>query len=257
MLKKYFFFDIDGTLTDINTGIAIPSAIETIKKLQENGHFVAICTGRACFFAKDVMEELNIKNMVCYCGGGLVVDGVLIKNIPLPIEDVRKIVNECEANNIGYMAQLDDSPQCFSKNNLIDIQANVEKKKAILNVDKNFDIDKVDEVYKVYISVLPKDEYKIPSLKKLGPLRLKPDYLIVQYDKKHEGIIDMMEYLNADIKDVVTFGDDTNDIAMCDPRWISIAMGNGKDELKQKATYVTDSNINDGIKKACEHFGWI
>ena len=33
MDKKYFFFDIDGTLTDIQTGIPVPSALETIKKL--------------------------------------------------------------------------------------------------------------------------------------------------------------------------------------------------------------------------------
>ncbi len=32
MDKKYFFFDIDGTLTDIKTGIPVPSALETIKK---------------------------------------------------------------------------------------------------------------------------------------------------------------------------------------------------------------------------------
>ena len=44
---------------------------------------------------------------------------------------------------------------------------------------------------------------------------------------------------------------------MFDPCWTSIAMGNGKDELKKKATYVTDTNVNDGIEKACRHFGWI
>ena len=39
--------------------------------------------------------------------------------------------------------------------------------------------------------------------------------------------------------------------------WFSIAMGNGCQALKDKADYVTDTNVNDGIKKACEHFGWI
>ena len=27
--------------------------------------------------------------------------------------------------------------------------------------------------------------------------------------------------------------------------------------LKDMASYVTDTNVNDGIKKACEHFEWI
>ncbi|MCF0109993.1 MAG: HAD hydrolase family protein, partial [Erysipelotrichaceae bacterium] len=57
--------------------------------------------------------------------------------------------------------------------------------------------------------------------------------------------------------DVVVFGDDYNDLVMFDKQWFSIAMGNACEELKQKADYVTDLNVNDGIYKACEHFGWI
>ena len=34
MSKKYFFFDIDGTLTDRSTGEVVPSALEAIHKLQ-------------------------------------------------------------------------------------------------------------------------------------------------------------------------------------------------------------------------------
>ena len=48
-----------------------------------------------------------------------------------------------------------------------------------------------------------------------------------------------------------------NDMDMFHSDWLSIAMGNGCQALKEKADYVTDTNVNDGIKKACEHFGWI
>ena len=41
-MKKYFFFDIDGTLTNIHTGKLVESGLETLRKLEENGHFVAI-----------------------------------------------------------------------------------------------------------------------------------------------------------------------------------------------------------------------
>ena len=78
-----------------------------------------------------------------------------------------------------------------------------------------------------------------------------------QPDNKRQGIIKMMEHLQADVKDVVVFGDDYNDMDMFSPEWFSIAMGNGCQELKDMADYVTDANVNDGIKKACEHFGWI
>ena len=76
-------------------------------------------------------------------------------------------------------------------------------------------------------------------------------------DNKRGGIVKMMEYLGADIKNVVVFGDDYNDMDMFCKDWFSIAMGNGCQDLKDMASYVTDTNVNDGIKKACEHFEWI
>lgn len=52
MEKKYLFFDIDGTLTNRATGEIVPSAKEALQRLEENGHFVAIATGRAHYKAE-------------------------------------------------------------------------------------------------------------------------------------------------------------------------------------------------------------
>lgn len=53
MEKKYLFFDIDGTLTDRATGEIVPSAKEVLQRLEENGHFVAIATGREHYKAEN------------------------------------------------------------------------------------------------------------------------------------------------------------------------------------------------------------
>ena len=42
MMKKYFFFDIDGTLTNIHTGQLVPSGVETLRKLEEKGANIAL-----------------------------------------------------------------------------------------------------------------------------------------------------------------------------------------------------------------------
>ena len=115
--------------------------------------------------------------------------------------------------------------------------------------------EKADAIYKVYVAIPKEDEEKLTTKELVGHLRFEPEYLMFQPDNKRGGIIKMMEHLNADIKDVVVFGDDYNDMDMFCPEWFSIAMGNACQDLKDIANYVTDSNVDDGIKNACEHFG--
>ena len=82
-MKKYFFFDIDGTLTDLKTHQIVPSAKVALEKLKQAGHFVCLNTGRAHYKAEKTRKEFNFENMVCNGGNGIVLDGILKENIPL------------------------------------------------------------------------------------------------------------------------------------------------------------------------------
>ena len=78
-----------------------------------------------------------------------------------------------------------------------------------------------------------------------------------QPDNKKGGILKMMEILHAPLQDVVVFGDDYNDLDMFDKDlWTCVAMGNACDALKEKAAYITDNNVDDGIYHICEKMGW-
>ena len=50
-----------------------------------------------------------------------------------------------------------------------------------------------------------------------------------------------------DIKEVIAFGDNFNDIEMIEYAGIGVAMANAEEELKQKADYTTLSNEEDGV----------
>lgn len=71
MRKKYFFFDIDGTLTDRSTGRIVSSAAEAVRKLKAAGHFVSIATGRARYKAERFRQENGFDHMVCNGGHGI------------------------------------------------------------------------------------------------------------------------------------------------------------------------------------------
>lgn len=61
------------------------------------------------------------------------------------------------------------------------------------------------------------------------------------------------QQLGLSVDEVSVFGDDLNDLEMIAHYPHSVAMGNGVDEVKAAAGYVTAANDNDGIAKALFH----
>ena len=94
MGRKFFFFDIDGTLTDRKTGLIVPSAAEALQRLREAGHFVAINTGRAHYKARKFFDENGFENMVCNGGMAIVIDKKLVENSPLIIENALALYHQ-------------------------------------------------------------------------------------------------------------------------------------------------------------------
>ena len=257
MNKKYFFFDIDGTLTDRATGKIVPSAQVALNELQKAGHFVAIATGRAHYKARNFMESVGLHDMVCCGGGGLVIHDELVQNIPLDLEKSKAIAKQALSLGYGVLFTLDDSIKVYTQDHTFQNQVGDRKEPTEYVYDENLDVDELNVIYKMYISI-PKEKEKELTLKDtLGNLRFVPDYLMFQYDAKHQGILDMMQHIGGDLKDVVVFGDDTNDMVMFDPQWTSVAMGNACQELKDIATIVTDANVDDGIYNICKKMEWI
>ena len=256
MRKKYFFFDIDGTLTNDHTKQIIPSSQLALQKLEEAGHFVSIATGRAHYKARPFMEKVHLHNMVCCGGGALVIDDEVVMNIPLDLEKAKTIIRQAEELNIGILLMLDDSKKCYSKNDLFVQQVGPRQEPTEYIYDPYMDYESLKQIMKIYLSVSIEDEHKLTTKDLLGHLRYVKDYLMFQYDAKEKGIEAMIEHVHGNLEDVVVFGDGKNDLVMFDPRWTSVAMGNGCQELKEKATYVADLNVNDGIYKICEQMNW-
>ena len=62
----------------------------------------------------------------------------------------------------------------------------------------------------------------------------------------------LAEYLKISNSDIVSFGDDYNDIEMIKECGIGVAVANAIDEVKAAADYICDTNDNDGVAKWLE-----
>ena len=225
-MKKYIFFDIDGTLTDNETGKIVPSAREALDKLRKNGHFVAIATGRAYYKAKDFLKEAGLRNMVCNGGNGIVINHELIRNAPLDHAKALAVINEAENLGYGILVAPYDSKDVVSKNMLFFKQAGFRKEPTRYLIDDKIDYAMLENIYKIYISIPSDEEAKLTLKNTLGSLRFEKEYLMFQPDDKKKGIIEMVDLMGGCLDDVVVFGDDYNDLVMFDERFYKIAMGN-------------------------------
>jgi len=256
-MRKYFFFDIDGTLTDRTTGIIVPSAALAVRKLEEAGHFVALATGRAFYKAVPFARNNGFANMVCNGGHGIYMDGELKENRPIDFDKSLAIYRQARSLGYGVAVAVDDSSKVVMDSFDFYDQSGVRKEPTVYVIDETFDPADLDAIYKMYISIPENEEDKLTLKDTVGHLRFEPEYLMFQPDAKKDGILRMLEYAGGRPEDVVVFGDDYNDLAMFDEAFFRVAMGNSTcKELLERASYIAEANVNDGIYKACEDNGW-
>lgn len=257
MKRKYFFFDIDGTLlTAQYSAIICPeSTKEALKQLKANGHFIAIATGRSQARAEEVRKMLEIENMVSDGGNGITLNNQLIEIEPLDYDCCLALIDECKKKNFIWALSFDNSPIRYAPDERF--YAVTQDTYMETKIIENLDPRNYSEIYKIYIACLDQEEKALESLNALPWCRFHPEYLFVEPCDKAKGIKKMLHMVGGKEEDVVVFGDQKNDLSMFSDEWTSIAMGNAVDELKAKASYITDDVDKDGIWKACKHFGWI
>lgn len=86
--------------------------------------------------------------------------------------------------------------------------------------------------------------------------RSQPYYLDVTHPRANKGAVvgTLSRLRNIPPAQIATMGDMPNDVLMFRESGYSIAMGNASDEVKEKASAVTDSNEEEGFAKAIHNF---
>ncbi|WP_121661570.1 Cof-type HAD-IIB family hydrolase [Metabacillus litoralis] len=254
--KSLIFFDIDGTLLTHDKELPL-STKEAIFKLKDEGHIVAIATGRAPFMFEDLREELNINTYVSYNGQFVVLDGEVLFTNPLKISSLEKLTEN---------ALLNDHPVVFMDHE--DMKANVSEHRYINESIQSLKIKqfpthdphyyKGRELYQTLL-FCPEGEEKQYELnyQDFDFVRWHPFSVDVvpSGGSKAIGIKKIVEKLGFSEEHQYAFGDGLNDIEMLSTIKNSVAMGNAENQVKEVAKYVTKSVEENGILHGLQQVG--
>lgn len=275
MKPKLIFIDIDGTLFD-HAKDAIPeSAKNAILSAKSKGHKIFLSTGRP--YADIDQEILNfpLDGMIVSCGAVVYVDNKPIYCKTYPQKELISLIQFMLDNNIGFSLDgihknylTEEAFNCLSslmfKNN-----EDSELSRAMMAKNNCFpfeDMKEEDLKEVVKISIFTKNKesceklfQKIPEslvgfMYKNKHLNLYNGEISIKGITKATGLKKITTYLSKNIKDTIAIGDSLNDLDILQEAGLSICMGNGADECKKTADFVTKDISNDGLAYALKHF---
>lgn len=255
---KIIFLDFDGTLYSHDLKKIPQSAIDALNKVHEKGIKIFLSSGRD----KSEMSYFDLSK--------LSLDGMISLN-----------------GQVSYDAKfnvIDDHPIQGTLKKEIIKKFNEKKIPITLCSEKGFYINFVDEfvteVQRRISSPVPnvgtyQDEKiymascfyeninmqkELMSLEDIATVTYWQDGgvdIISKGTSKATAIENIINLYNIKQEETMSFGDGHNDISMIKYCNIGISMGNGHEELKKAADYVSTALEDDGIALALKHFNII
>ena len=232
---KIIFFDIDGTLIDINSRKISKKTLETLIRLKERNFILCLSTGRAPmtvphFEGWEPDVYLTFNGSYCYNR-----QQVIYKN-PISTGDAKKIVRNAAAINRPVSAA---TPKKLAANG------------------KDADLVNYFSLAKLEVDVSDAFDGLIGNVANVAALWDRAVDIIPADSGKGVGIEKVLAYYHLQKSEALAFGDGNNDIDMLQAVGVGVAMENASDELKAVADDICGHAADDGVYHYCVEHGLI
>lgn len=272
---KLIAIDLDGTLLNAESVISEENRT-AIKKALDSNCIVAISTGRATFDVRSLLGDLDIP--IIAANGGTVHDFRYepLSYLTLDKKVAAEVAEFLTSENIYF--------EVYTENALLSPFDGEEKLKAELDIVssanpdedyetlwqgaltqfKQFGIKPVPDIHEIFRS--DENVYKLlcfsfdyEKLLKARTILAENSALSITSSGKHileilpkesgkgRAVKLLAEKYQIEKEDIYAIGDSPNDMSMFAEAGHRIAMGNAIDELKEMSTYVTKSNVENGV----------
>ena len=286
-MYKLVAIDLDGTLLDSYGNISLKnkSVIEAVKR---KGTKVIIASGRNKTSALSFSKDINSSEYVICNNGATLYDIKNNKNIYNQYIDKKKaldIIKICDENSIFYSIYTEDfviantmnyNVLFFESENgktLEEQRTNIKIIKDVynyINENENVNVLKMnicDNNKIIFDRIISKlknikevnvldVEHMTKKIIKTGTEEVTIEYYYTEITSegvnKWNAISRLIDILNISKEEVITIGDNANDIMMIKEAGMGVIMGNAAPYLKDSANFETKTNNEDGVAEALE-----
>lgn len=267
MAIELIAIDMDGTLLNPHKEVT-PAVKKALTAAIKKGVQVVLATGRPLIGIRRYLEELDLQQDGFYCisnNGALVhnaKDGSIFAETTLKFDDLTYF--EAMARELGvgfhalshhhlYSINPDINPYSVHESSVTGIPLryrSLEQLDRTMTYPKMMMIDH-PEVLDAAIAKIPAEAKARYTIMKSSPYFLE---ILDKTVNKGTGVQKLAEKLGIAPENIMTLGDQENDIAMLEYAGLGVAMGNALDSVKAVSQFVTKSNAEDGVAYAVEKF---
>lgn len=258
---KMVAVDLDGTL--LNSEHQLSSrAIASIQKIANAGLIILLATGRMTSALKKHWEKLGIPGLVVSHNGALVKDvksGEIFHHETVNANVVAKILEVSEATVVHfnfddriYLRVANSYSDRYSQELQVPLTYTDSFKQLEANPTTVLLIDTFDVLQQILVAV----RHQFPGQFDYVLAPWYGDVWRLQFlaanTSKGKGVLQVAKRLGIKPAEIISFGDNYNDMEMIQSTGLGIAMANAVPELKQAADFVTLSNQEDGVAYVLE-----
>ena len=248
---KMIVTDLDGTLLKDDKSIST-YAENVIKQLRDRGILFVVATARPIRAVKTFLPWVNFDAAIFHNGAVVMDHETILKK--LGIKNPSKIANAILDDNPDYKIAVESNDVMYSNFNAGEIWPGIDyiktsdfKELEHSHAEKIIvDAHSVEDVNKL-MKYMEDDLYMLPSENRIITIHN------IQSSKMN-GIKILAERYDISLDQIVTFGDDYNDIDMLRSCGMGVAVENALPEVKKAAREITESNEQDGVAKWLERF---
>ncbi|WPC43458.1 Cof-type HAD-IIB family hydrolase [Clostridium sp. JS66] len=266
---KWCVCDMDGTLLNSQSIISDENE-EALKKVKSEGMEVIIASGRTDLMLNCFIKQLGLTGPVISSNGGLIRDiktGKILYSKLIEKSAAEEILSYCCENNIDFLIYSFDKVysnkgnplgikyEKLSKDPFQKMKVPVEYLENAVRSIKNINVIKILLVCSEHERVIELEKY-FSKNKQITAVSSAKGLLDIMAPNVSKGnaLKFLAENMDVDLKNVIAFGDNYNDMEMLKCVGMPIAVENAVQDLKSKAKYVTKSNNESGIAYAINKF---